>query len=478
VGGIPFNRVWISAMAAMAAGCATRPSLPPGLPEELCDPPRGAACGEIVVALTDRVLASRAPVPTNDAEALIFPQLYQTLARAGCGSTPVPDLARGWHSDADARIWWVEIEPNRHFSDGSPITAETLHKGWRWQARRQRPREIPWRWIDADSISVTAAYTLRIALAAPCPHLPRILCHPALAALRPPDNPRGVPIGSGCARPTGERWRPTELTLEANPHGPAPPWSLLRVRMHPNQDSREALAEGADLVICRDREAIESLRPRASVVVRELPSDRLYAWVAGPEGGGAGAGEWIDAAVIDELAELVVSAPARPAEATIPTREGPLPTCFPPTAADHRRSGERPERRPSSPAIAPHNETGVAFNWRDPTARELAERLAALATIHDPDRPWAAIPLPPHEFRRALRAGDMRAYIVSLSSARAGALTPIEPIEGRVSWERAGARVVPLIEVRGAALMSSDLSGLRIGGEGGVHLDRLGRGHR
>ncbi len=469
VGGGAPALLWI----ALSCGCAARPAVD-RIPDALCTPLPGGAAGEIVVAVTERILASRAPVPTNDAETLIFPHLYETLAEVGCGGVPEPALALSFASDAANRVWRIELRGDRLFSDGGRLNAERVSEGWRWQSRR-RPDATPFRWIDPDSISVEGELSLRIALPSPCPHMPLLLCHPALSVLRPPLEPRGAPIGTGCARPLPDSWRPAELLLEPNAHSWNPPWSALRVLVRPNEDARELLAEGADLVVSRDREVIDDLRERGSHSVLSMPEDRTYAWLAGPRGGEPARGEWIDDSVRAEMAELVVRAPAVPAAESIGRPEGGE-VCFAgvdPLAGIPEWAAERPRR---GGRMAPHSGPGIAFNWRDATARELAERLAALASRHDPERSWAAIGLPPAEFRRSLKTGDAEAFIVALKSGGVGALSPIEPIEGRIAWAQEGTTLVGLVRCGAAAVAAPELRGLRLVHGGGLRLDRIGRG--
>ncbi|MAE71695.1 MAG: hypothetical protein CME06_14660, partial [Gemmatimonadetes bacterium] len=318
---------------AFLCGCAARPPVDP-IPDALCAPRSGGSTAEIVVPVTERILASRAPVPSNDAEALIFPHLYETLARIGCDGVPEPALALSLLPEQGDRVWRIELRGDRFFSDGSGPSAERVLEGWRWQSRR-RPDALPFRWIDPDSVSVEGELGLRIALPAPCSHMPLLLTHPALSVLLPPAEPREAPIGTGCARPLPGFWRPAELRLEPNEHGWHPPWSALRVWVRPNVDARELLAEGADLVISRDREMIYDLRERGSHSILSIPEERTYGWLTGPRGDETARGEWIDDSVRAELAELVVRAPAVPAAASIGRVEGE-DVCF-----------EGAERRPS-----------------------------------------------------------------------------------------------------------------------------------
>lgn len=458
--------------SALVGSCSPRslplPQAELGLAPELCAPAAAPAGGSIHVALPDRALPSRAPVPANEVEALVFAHLYQTLAVLGCGPEPEPELARSWGPEQEGRVWFVELAPDHRFSDGHPVDAAAVREGWIWQQRRQRRGEAPWRWIDPDSVSVAGPLRLRIALDQPCASFPHLLTHPALSVMRPSADRRDAPIGTGCGVP--RQWRATELELAPNDEGSLPPWQALHFRFAPNKDPRDLLADGADVVLLRDREISAEVRARQSHQVLDLPENRTYFWLPGPHAGRLGSGAWIDGELRRELAELVVHAPATVVDAA----NAPLWDQLICAAPDSSPGVEEP----GGPlAVAPRDPTGVAFNWTDATARELAERLAAIATQRGGGKEsWSVAPLPPHEFRRALRRGDYPAMIVSLGGGAGSSLLQERSVHWRIPWI-AAAEHEPraLLRTRGVLVAVPELMGMRCRYDGVLLFDRTGR---
>jgi oligopeptide transport system substrate-binding protein len=115
---------------------------------------------------------------------------------------PVPALAVSYKLSRNKLRWTFTLRENAQFSDGSPITAQTIKDSW--MALLQTP-DAPYASLldcikgvpayrsgsgSADTIGITArdALTLIIDLSAPAAHLPRILCHHAFAAVSPTQN--------------------------------------------------------------------------------------------------------------------------------------------------------------------------------------------------------------------------------------------------------------------------------------------------
>ena len=53
------------------------------------------------IALLEPVDAGHAPTPANDAERLVFRQLYEPLVRVDCAGVVRPGLASRWRSEGD-----------------------------------------------------------------------------------------------------------------------------------------------------------------------------------------------------------------------------------------------------------------------------------------------------------------------------------------------------------------------------------------
>src|SRR5438477_3560095 len=98
-------------VAALLAAC--RPLAPrAAVPAPSGAPPRTrcavaaaptSARDTVTIGLTEPVDPAHAPVPRNDAERLVFPQLYETLLQVDCEGRIVPGLARSWSGPTRAR---------------------------------------------------------------------------------------------------------------------------------------------------------------------------------------------------------------------------------------------------------------------------------------------------------------------------------------------------------------------------------------
>jgi len=74
-----------------------------------------AAAGTLTVALPGPVDPAHAPVPASDAERLVFPQLYEPLARIDCAGRMVPGLAESWSVDSGGRRWTFTLRHDAQF---------------------------------------------------------------------------------------------------------------------------------------------------------------------------------------------------------------------------------------------------------------------------------------------------------------------------------------------------------------------------
>jgi hypothetical protein len=447
------------------------------VPARFCQPTAGPSTPRLTVVLPQRALAARAPLPANDAEAIIFPHLYETLARLDCAGDPIPALAKTWHASRDQRTWTIELRPGQTYWDGSPVNAESVRRSWQWQSQRQPPTDPPWCWIDPDSVSVTAKEELRIALAAPRSDLPLLLTHPALAATRPPRGRHRPPLGSGPVQP-GE-WLPTRLDLTARPGADsAPPWQMLRFHFMPHAAMEELLALGADILLLREQEQIAALRRTPGYEAIELPKDHFYAWLPGPgataKGSPIGSGLWIHERMRTALADQLLGAPAD-------TAASAAFTFSPGSFGDTQRFIPENRKAPAPGGIAPRHRRGVAFDWTDPVAHEIAQLLAAQATAHaPPGHPWALHPMPPHEFHLALHRGSEVAQILRLDRAPGGLPLQRQALRQALPWVvNAGAPpaipLVPLIATHAVLFQRRDVVGLRLRADGTPCFDRIGR---
>src|SRR5437762_14128720 len=91
---------------------------------------RTAARDTVRLAVTDPVDPGHAPLPRNDAERLVFGQLYESLIRVDCQGRPLPGLAAAWEQAPGDR-WAFTLRDNARFWDGAPVSARDVLASWR-----------------------------------------------------------------------------------------------------------------------------------------------------------------------------------------------------------------------------------------------------------------------------------------------------------------------------------------------------------
>lgn len=138
---------------------------------------------------------------------------------------PVPALAAAHKISRDKKRWTFTIREGAAFSDGEPITAQSVRDSWlRLLATPAAPyaslldsirgaRDFRTGAVGASDVGIVARdeRTLVVSLDAPMAHLPSVLCHHAFAAMSEKD---GVYSGAYCLRASED----DRIVLEKNPH--------------------------------------------------------------------------------------------------------------------------------------------------------------------------------------------------------------------------------------------------------------------
>jgi len=374
--------------------------------------PAAARAPVIRIGLTEPVEPSHAPIPTNDGERLVFRHLYETPVRLDCEGKATPELAETWVKEDDGRRWTFRLRAGAQFWDGAPVTAQDVvfgRGGLGYTLGALEPRVV----------------TVRLAKQAN--ELPPILADPGLAIVKPaPDT--SWPIGTGAYWATSATTTAQEIRAQ-NSRG-----DTLVFRIAAGGDARDLLDAGVDLLVTRDRalrDYAATLKDRAVVA---LPWDRTYVYVT-PE-----AGE--ERPRFDGL-EQAVRAEARSPEG------GSWWLDLRPCGMGSNAS--------SAPA-SPPGQRRILYARSDPTARELAGRLAALtravATARSND-----------DLRAAVAAGKDSGYIIALPRTTADpcrtarALLPPWP-----------ATITALVETRPTAIVRRGVARWALDQDGTVHL--------
>jgi hypothetical protein len=366
--------------------------------------PRWAAC----LILTDSTSPAR-PIsaafddPWDAARARLAASRVAPV-RLDCEGHPLPGLATRWSADTSDRFWTLELAASLAAPEGQVRwTASTLAATW----RSDPDAGLALRTAGVESVLPLDDRRLVVGFAAPEQGLPLVFASRALA------------VAPG---------RPATLVEDQPPSG----------------DLRDAIDRGPDLVQTGDPDLLDYAGRRPGLARVALPWNRLYLLLLPAGGPGLGAVVPADTAGFRlVLARNAVRADARPADSAT----------WPDSAA--RCS---PEALPP-----PSSSNAIVFPAADATARELAERLVALA---GPAR-LAVRGLDPDSLAAALRRGDARAFIVSAPRAVAG------PCAESSAWP-ARARPVPLVETRSHAIVRRGAPALAVEWDGTVRVAEPG----
>ena len=293
----------------------------------------------IRVALTEPVHLAAAPLPANDAERLVFRQMFETLVRVDCEGNLVPGAALSWSTVDSGSSWTVTLGDSLRTWHNRPVRAADIVAGW---AGRMDPAFM--------SVAALGDRTLRIFLARPVPE-PRFLADPGLSL-----TPSGV--GTGQYHPDSVAV-PGHLRLLPTDSG-RPVLDFLTA----TGDPRDQLDRGADLLVTDDPSLIEYAEGSGDRTAVALPWSRTYS--------------------------LVLTQPAE----SLPPALAPLTDSLRATefrralARDAVRAESRESRLPTwdshrscgGPITTgrPSDRGRVYYSPGDQTAQDLAERLVAL----------------------------------------------------------------------------------------------------
>ncbi len=401
-------------IAGVGAGACAHPSHAPPAPAAGAPGCLLAAGGEsrspvVTVALTDSVDPTHAPVPRNDAERLVFRQLYETLVRFDCDGRAVPSLAESWTSSDGGRRWAFTLRGDAQFWDGAPVTARDVVVGKGGAGYTLTP-------IDARTVGVW--------LAKGSDDVPAFLADPALAVTKAA--PGGDwPIGTARYWVTGA----TATDQEIRAHSPA--GDTIVFRQASAKDARDLLDAGVDLLITRDRSIADYAARQSAFSVVDLPWDRVYvlASVEPPT------------TRLDGLEQAVRGESRRPQGGGFWWENlracGPAPATAPQPSATARR---------------------IAYVRGDAAARDLAGRIAALGG-------GTAAGLGPADFARSLAGGSGAGYVVALPRTVPEACRAARDL--LPPWP---ASVAPLVETRARAVVRRAMSRWTVDGDGTLHL--------
>jgi hypothetical protein len=320
---------------------------------------------------------------TADARRALLATSREAPLRLDCEGRPSPGLAVAWSRDTSGRFWTFELDPGASADSGARWTASTLAAAW----RADPAASAALRWSGVTSLVPLDERRLVAGLESPSLEVPRLFADRAL----------GVPRTGAPA-----------LTLAPSGSG----------------DLRDAIDEGTDLVQTADPALLDYARRRPGVTAVALPWHRTYVLLLPARSAGVGAAIPADTAGFQAgLARDAVRPDARAAAG---------PFWWEARAACPTKPMPKARRAPTD---------AIAYPAEDSVARDLAERIVALAGGNVTARGLAA-----DSIGVALRLETERGYVLALPRQA------LVPCRESAAWPP-GAAVVPLVDARAYALL-------------------------
>src|SRR5712691_3915724 len=382
-------------------------------PDESCLLSTGsvsARSSTITIGLNEAVDPRHAPFARNDAERIVFRHLYEAPVRVDCEGHVLPELADKWAKDDGGRRWTFHLRGGAQFWDGAPGTAQDVVFGEGGVGYT----------LGAAEKSVVA-----LSFAKERDDVPALLGDPGLAVTKPaPDS--SWPIGTGAYWATSATTTAQEIRAHTT-HG-----DTLVFKFAASGDARDLLDAGVDLLVTRDRALRDYAATLQNHEVVALPWDRTYVYVTAEVGGGT--------TRFDGL-EQAVRAEARRAEGDFWWR-------------DLRVCGIGRDSAPPSPT----GQRRILYARGDPTARELAGRLAALTHA-------VATGRAPDDFSAALAGGKDGGYVVALPRVTADVCRSGKDL--LPTWP---ATFTALVDTRPTAIVRRGVARWTVDQDGTVHL--------
>ncbi|MCP4547024.1 MAG: hypothetical protein GY835_11215 [bacterium] len=479
---MPLNLPALLVGLLLFAGCGGGESLLRSVDDPCAILPGQAAEGGLLhFALADSVDPAHLAFPVNDAENLLFRQLYETLLSVNCDGSLRPELAESWRREpaAEGGGWIFTIREGACFWDGQEVEASDVLASWMATSRVARGLNghLPCPAIEplTTCIQIVDSRRIRVTPRVEPAGFPRQLALPAFAI----SSARPLlywNLGTGPLRPRGLHLRPQgEIICYPNHRHPAPAnWSEIIFPILSGIDPRNFTYEGADAFQLRDRRILPLFRGLEDMTAVNLSWDRLYILVL-PRGGAfadalGGDPDWYERLAGEVNGGVILHAQAIAATTSWLWEFLPnLVFMTDPTVADS--SVIMPGEYVAPPL--PVNPL-IRYPVGDPDARELAARIAALASRSDGyGRALAISPIVSPDtgadfeiaLERALTLVDNPTDEIFILPVRRGAVYPLE---------LGCARLLPLALSRSSLVVNRDLVGVAVGLDGIPLLNHAG----
>jgi hypothetical protein len=425
-----------------------------------------SAADTVRIAVVGPLHAHTFGYPESEGDQFVFRQLYETLLRVDCEGSVSGGLAGKWnHDQATGLSWAFELAPGALFADGSPIDANAVAVSLRrvFISPEFWPYARTMRWAGAGFVDVQFDATQKDAA--------RAFSDPRLAVIGPVAG-TGTRGETGPFRIAAEQVAPdgTVSTVVLDPRDPHVHAPILKfVSIPAGTDLRDALDRGVpgaglsrvDVLVTRDPDVLAYADRRAELRAIPLPWDRTYVLVAQSEQAPTPDPRVPSPESRSALARDAITTSARGAEPPFWWQEDSA--CVAP-AAPHLESMRRE----------------VGYPAGDLTARQLAERMVAVATSSS--RPDWIPPTLPSESRAQLRIAALAPDSIddALVSGRVAAAVVAYPraqpagcgVGPRLVANRA---IIPLVDSRAHVIVRRTGVAFSIEGDGGIRFIPGGR---
>lgn len=400
-------------------------------------PEPSAPADTLSVGVTETIDPRHAPYPTNGAERFVFSQLYEGLIAVDCAGAAVPLLAESWSSYDDGRQWTFRLRDATRFWNGSRVRARDVVSSWDPNALER---------LDIPRATVFAIGDTVVSLGsrASGAKIPLGLAHPELTVTQTTVFETSWPQGTGSFTVASDGdTNPNRIVLVpsgVSAHSGGLPVIVIRVTA--GRDARDLIDQGVDLLFTNDPDALEYARSRSQLQSIPLPWDRTYVLlrtqIVAPTSMASSAGR-------DALARDAVRAEARGASGPFWWQE--LDGCHARVPTGQHRTHANVGNR-------------IVSDASDPTARDLATRLAALSATRDGWRsvgatapgPVVATSMNSTDFPRAARLGQELGYVTALPRLVLDACGAAADLYSTLPWlndvVRLSDAIVPLVDTR------------------------------
>lgn len=120
--------------------------------------------GTVTVGSTQGIPQLNPAIRTFGWEEVLFPLLWNGLARFDARGEVQPDLATRWSASDDLRSWTFELREDAVYSDGTPVDARAVKAAFEYYLDRRTPTQEATKIASIARIDAPAPTTLRFTL--------------------------------------------------------------------------------------------------------------------------------------------------------------------------------------------------------------------------------------------------------------------------------------------------------------------------